>query len=614
MDITPEYFKLSRSIRQGCPISALLFLLVAEIIAIHIRQNEDVEGIKISDIEYKINLMADDTTMYIVNLTSLTNAIKCFKKFEMCSGLKLNIGKTEIIPIGKVKNSEIILPHHLLEIKVKQGPFKALGIWFSINDKEINELNFNERIINMQKLLNIWKSRNLSLKGKITIIKSLILPQVQFLFSMIYVPEHVLKKIDELLFNFLWNNKPAKIKRTTIIAEIHEGGLGMVDVYAVHIAAKCGWIKRLTNNTEAKWKKLMWYMLNLSTNIINKAFEEKLIKLCRTNFHKQIMASWYTITSNEPVSLKEVLNQYLLDNKIIKVGGRTLKSIVKGSSSTNNLKVIDIIDDNGNFLSCQQLNHKLNISMPIMKYNSIIHAIPNRWKIILKQKVPHTELENQKLTDEPHVNINNNQTPISNIKNKQIYQNVISTKVKEPTAIEKWIISYPFLEKQDWKSTYQIAFNIIKEPYLQSFQYKVLNRIINCNDILYKWKIKKSFECDYCKEIDTIEHHLFFCKASKEIWDKLQIWLKSNMNINFPLTVCEVIFGIPNSADSNIKLINFLIIITKWYLNKMKSESKQIYFITLLSIIREKLESIMYINNLNNKENENWENELRDML
>ena len=174
-----------------------------------------------------------------------------------------------------------------------------------------------------------------------------------------------------------------------------------------------------------------------------------------------------------------------------------------------------------------------------------------------------------------------------------MYQNLISIKVKEPTAIEKWINSYPFLEKQDWNDIYKIAFNIIKEPYLQSFQYKILNRISNCNDILYKWKIKESPICDYCTEIDTIEHHFFFCRKSSDIWDKLQNWLKHNLSINFPLTVCEVIFGIPNSNDSKIKLINFLIIITKWYLNKTKVESKPIFFISLLSIIRDKIQTIL---------------------
>ena len=105
----------------------------------------------------------------------------------------------------------------------------------------------------METLLNIWRSRNLSLKGKITIMKTIILPQIQFLFSMIYIPDEILDKIDKLLFNYLWDCKRSKIKRTTITAKIENGGLGMIDVHEVHNASKCGWIKRLHDETNSKW-------------------------------------------------------------------------------------------------------------------------------------------------------------------------------------------------------------------------------------------------------------------------------------------------------------------------------------------------------------------------
>ena len=75
--------------------------------------------------------MADDTTLIIKNLDSMENAINIFNQFRDSSGLKLNLNKTEIIPIGKIRNSKINLPKHLSQIKIKHGPFKALGVWFA---------------------------------------------------------------------------------------------------------------------------------------------------------------------------------------------------------------------------------------------------------------------------------------------------------------------------------------------------------------------------------------------------------------------------------------------------------------------------------------------------
>ena len=179
-------------------------------------------------------MMADDTTLSLIDIKSVENAIKKFINFETYSGLKLNLGKTILIPIGKCNGIDIKLPSYLGKITVKHGPFKALGIWFSENESEIESLNIDDRLKKMETMINIWTSRHLSLKGKITIIRTLILPQIQFLFSSIAISPEILKKIDGLLRNFLWNRKPSKIKKSTIIANIEQGGLKMVDVYSVH--------------------------------------------------------------------------------------------------------------------------------------------------------------------------------------------------------------------------------------------------------------------------------------------------------------------------------------------------------------------------------------------
>ena len=76
-----------------------------------------------------------------------------------------------------------MLPPDLTAIKVVEGPLKALGIWYSYNKNEIQDLNLENRFKNMNTIINIWKSRSLSLKGKITIIKTLILPQINFLLT-----------------------------------------------------------------------------------------------------------------------------------------------------------------------------------------------------------------------------------------------------------------------------------------------------------------------------------------------------------------------------------------------------------------------------------------------
>ena len=72
-------------------------------------------------------------------------------------------------------------------------------------------------------------------------IKSLVLPKIIFSLSLSYVPKDTLDKIHKIFINFLWRKKTPKIKKDTITGSIEVGGLKMVDVHKMNVAAKCGW-------------------------------------------------------------------------------------------------------------------------------------------------------------------------------------------------------------------------------------------------------------------------------------------------------------------------------------------------------------------------------------
>ena len=90
-------------------------------------------------------MMADDITLNNKDLQSIANSVNIFSDFEQCSGLKLNLNKTEIILIGNETIRKITLPPHLKNIKVKHGSFKALGVWFSTNSHKALKLNIHNK-------------------------------------------------------------------------------------------------------------------------------------------------------------------------------------------------------------------------------------------------------------------------------------------------------------------------------------------------------------------------------------------------------------------------------------------------------------------------------------
>ena len=129
-----ETFNISRSVRQGYPIPALLFILVAEILAICIRQNNDIQGITLCNTTFKIVQLADDTTLFLSHLGVSQQQYCIIQVFLDFSGLRPNLDKTEIIPICKNVGKNIILLEDQKELRYKTSAFKTLEIW--LLDKE----------------------------------------------------------------------------------------------------------------------------------------------------------------------------------------------------------------------------------------------------------------------------------------------------------------------------------------------------------------------------------------------------------------------------------------------------------------------------------------------
>ena len=91
-----NYFKVSRGVRQGCPLSPLLFVLGVEILAQKIRQSAGCRGIKLpQSVEAKISQFADNTTLICRDVYALKENIKVISEFNAISGLKLNEKKTK---------------------------------------------------------------------------------------------------------------------------------------------------------------------------------------------------------------------------------------------------------------------------------------------------------------------------------------------------------------------------------------------------------------------------------------------------------------------------------------------------------------------------------------
>ena len=134
-----KWFKPSKGVRQGCPLSPYLFILSAEILSNKIRQNTDITGISVFGKEVKISQFADDTNLFCANMASVENALKTVQQFSSISGLSLNVTKTKSIWLGKWEANKTTP----LNLKWVSCPTKVLGVYVSYDEKGNNEYRYN---------------------------------------------------------------------------------------------------------------------------------------------------------------------------------------------------------------------------------------------------------------------------------------------------------------------------------------------------------------------------------------------------------------------------------------------------------------------------------------
>ena len=162
-----------------------------------VRNNENIQGLNILGFEYLLSAYADDASYIIKNISSAIEIFNTFDKFSEFSGLRLNKSKCEFASIG-VKNGVQTALLGIKNINLKEDFIRILGVHFSYNDTIYKEKNFLEVLVKMENLLAVWRWRNLSVAGKISVFKSLAFSKTIFISYLSFVPPILINKIENL--------------------------------------------------------------------------------------------------------------------------------------------------------------------------------------------------------------------------------------------------------------------------------------------------------------------------------------------------------------------------------------------------------------------------------
>ena len=191
-------------------------------------------------------------------------------------------------------------------------------------------------------------------------------------------------------------------------------------------------------------------------------------------------------------------------------------------------------------------------------------------------------------------------SPVTDMESKHVYWILLSIRNQrlniEPSCKSKWAASHQ-IEQDEWTNIFKLPFQSCRSTKLQTFQYRILHRIITCNHWLYNAKIKDTPECSNCKNDDTIEHFFLLCPYIAPFWKRFKKWWNRTAGIKLrleTLTENEILFGFQSQNKYGITF-NHVLLLAKKYIHDTKMSDGNICFYTFLGILKQQISYEMEI-------------------
>lgn len=262
---TPE-FSPNRGLRQGDPLSPLIFNLVREVLSLLLSKAASFglfEGIALPGCRIKLLHLqfADDVLLFINGgenaMLDIKRVLQCF---QVLSGLKINFNKSHLH--GFSQNKAVISEWaKMLGCQEGGNSFKYLGVTIGLSPR--NGKFWTPLIDRIQGKIRSLEAENISMAGKVIILKSIIDSIPVYWFGLYKLPKIVIAKIKKLRRDLFWGHKEGQSRKLhlknweAICAPRTSGGLGLTTIAGRNTALLAKWWWQAYNERTALWNKVL---------------------------------------------------------------------------------------------------------------------------------------------------------------------------------------------------------------------------------------------------------------------------------------------------------------------------------------------------------------------
>lgn len=577
-------FSVNRGIRQGCPLSGLLYAISIEPLLVSLRRQ--LHGVNVpifpSADPVKLTAYADDITIVIKDSDDVSRLISSLDRFQQASSARINWGKCASLLLGDWQG--VGPPQLPQQCRWARDGFKVLGLHFGTKSyTEKNWEGLSDRVIcRLQKWR--WILPQLSFRGRCLVINNLAASMLWHKCTVLDPPKELITGVQKAFVKFFWDGCHW-LPPGVLYLPVAEGGQGLIHLESKIMAMRLHTLQKLLySSDQVPWVVFGLYILksvggmglDKQLFLMQKSFVEK-THFLPLSFYKSVFKSWDCFKLLRHEDEHYGIAEPLFFNPLFEMPSNVSSSIIDKFLNAGITKVMDLIDiTKGQWRTEPELANQVGItsvrivegliqnfktSFPMTLTSFINNVFQNgficqtfpEFKVILKD----WEFDDDKC--QTNFLKGCGELVFHCIEKKKLYHGCVKSvhyrqlKDRPDTKWRSWL-SISEEVCPSWRLLY-------KPPISKrcgDLQWRLLHCVVASNSFISKLDDTVSPECPFCKAPDSVFHMFSECFRLSPLFELLE---KIIVKLGFSYTKSLFILGCryKRSWQQQCTLANFLI-------------------------------------------------------